>query len=73
MQASCMSCAASLQVEGRLNAIIPRLYRYCYDPMPRVQESMSRLWSVLVCAKGHPATWLPAHELPVRPLAAQPP
>ena len=39
---------ARKEVEAHLVDLIPRLYRYQYDPMPRVQESMSRLWNVLV-------------------------
>ena len=36
------------QIEPHLHLLIPRLYRYQYDPTPRVQEAMSRLWTVLV-------------------------
>ena len=45
---------ALLQSGGRdkvapyLDALIPRLYRYQYDPSTRVRDSIGRLWQVLV-------------------------
>jgi len=41
-----------LEIDDQLNEqlpfIIPRLYRYQYDPIPVVQTSMSAIWSYLV-------------------------
>lgn len=39
---------ARREVEPYLKTLIPKLFRYQYDPSQRVRESMSRLWSVLV-------------------------
>lgn len=36
------------QLNEQLPFIIPRLYRYQYDPTPIVQNSMSAIWSYLV-------------------------
>lgn len=36
------------QLNEQLPFIIPRLYRYQYDPTPIVQTSMSAIWSYLV-------------------------
>lgn len=36
------------QLNEQLPFIIPRLYRYQYDPTPIVQSSMSAIWSYLV-------------------------
>jgi proteasome component ECM29 len=42
------SCSIAHQIEPHLMKLVPRLYRYQYDPTPRVQDAMSRLWMVLV-------------------------
>jgi len=43
---------SKLEIDEQLNEqlpfIIPRLYRYQYDPIPIVQSSMSAIWSYLV-------------------------
>ena len=39
---------AGKQLEAYLPAIIPKLYRYQYDPTPRVQQSMTAIWAALV-------------------------
>lgn len=43
---------SKLEVDEQLNEqlpfIIPRLYRYQYDPTPIVQSSMSAIWNYLV-------------------------
>ena len=36
------------KVAPHLEALIPRLYRYQYDPATRVRDSIGRLWQVLV-------------------------
>ena len=36
------------QLSPYLPKIIPKLYRYQYDPTPRIQQSMSAIWSALV-------------------------
>ena len=36
------------QLTPHLPKIIPKLYRYQYDPTPRIQQSMSAIWSALV-------------------------
>ena len=36
------------QLAPHLPKIIPKLYRYQYDPTPRIQQSMSAIWSALV-------------------------
>lgn len=35
-------------MEPHLKRLIPKLYRYQYDPSQRVRERMSRLWNTLV-------------------------
>lgn len=43
---------SKLEIDEQLNEqlpfIIPRLYRYQYDPTPIVQSSMTAIWSYLV-------------------------
>lgn len=39
---------ARKEISPHMKSLIPRLFRYQYDPSPRVRESMSRLWSALV-------------------------
>lgn len=31
-----------------LSKLIPRLYRYKYDPLPHIQVTMSNIWKVIV-------------------------
>lgn len=49
---SCQESKSKLEIDDQLNEqlpfIIPRLYRYQYDPTPIVQTSMSAIWSYLV-------------------------
>ena len=39
---------AGQQLEPHLPAIIPKLYRYQYDPSPRIQQSMASIWDALI-------------------------
>lgn len=39
-------CGEALKVH--LPEIIPKLYRYQYDPTPNIQASMQNIWRVLV-------------------------
>merc|ERR1719509_653959 len=39
---------AGEQLEPHLPKIIPKLYRYQFDPTPKIQQSMSAIWSALV-------------------------
>ena len=39
---------AGNQLSPYLPKIIPKLYRYQYDPTPRIQQSMASIWSLLV-------------------------
>ena len=39
---------ASAQLEPYLSSLVPKLYRYQFDPNPRIQQSMSSIWSSLV-------------------------
>jgi proteasome component ECM29 len=39
---------AGEQLEPHLPKIIPKLYRYQFDPTPKIQQSMSAIWSSLV-------------------------
>jgi len=45
---STIAAKAGDQLEEHLPKIIPKLYRYQYDPTPRIQQSMSAIWSALV-------------------------
>jgi len=45
---STIASKAGDQLEEHLPKIIPKLYRYQYDPTPRIQQSMSAIWSALV-------------------------
>lgn len=36
------------QLKDHLPKIIPKLYRYQYDPTPNLQASMQNIWQVLV-------------------------
>ena len=39
---------AGEQLEPHLPKIIPKLYRYQFDPTPRIQQSMTAIWNSLV-------------------------
>jgi hypothetical protein len=39
---------AKKELEPHLEKLIPRLYRYQYDPSEKVRDSMTRLWHVIV-------------------------
>ena len=36
------------QLEPYLSKILPKLYRYQFDPVPRIQMSMMSIWNALV-------------------------
>lgn len=47
-----ISAAAKEQMQPFLGKIVPRLYRYKYDPTPRIQNSMCSIWdSILTDSK----------------------
>lgn len=39
---------AGSQLSEHLPKIVPRLYRYRFDPTPKIQNSMSSIWHALV-------------------------
>ena len=39
---------ASDQLQPYLASIVPKLYRYQFDPNPKIQQSMSAIWSSLI-------------------------
>jgi len=43
-----IAAKAGSQLEPYLPKIVPKLYRYQFDPTPRIQQSMSAIWSALV-------------------------
>ena len=43
-----LSTSALAAVAPYLDRLIPKIFRYLYDPSQRVRESMERLWSALV-------------------------
>jgi proteasome component ECM29 len=45
---SSIAAKAGAQMEQHLPKIVPKLYRYQFDPTPKIQESMSSIWSALV-------------------------
>ena len=45
---SSIAARAGDQLAPHLPRIIPKLYRYQFDPTPRIQQSMSAIWSSLV-------------------------
>jgi len=45
---SSIAARAGDQLTPHLPRIIPKLYRYQFDPTPRIQQSMSAIWSSLV-------------------------
>ncbi|CAH2075093.1 unnamed protein product, partial [Iphiclides podalirius] len=48
---------AGAQLAPQLGRIVPRLYRYRFDPTPRIQHSMAAIWHALV-----PNTQLTVHK-----------
>ena len=45
---STIAAHAQEQLAPHLSALVPRLYRYKYDPKPDVQQSMKNIWSAVV-------------------------
>lgn len=45
---STIASQAQEQLAPYLPTLVPRLYRYKYDPIPRIQLAMSSIWSALV-------------------------
>jgi len=45
---SSIAKAAGEQLTTHLPKIIPRLYRYQFDPTPKIQQSMASIWQALV-------------------------
>ena len=43
-----IAAQAGEQLEPHLPKIIPKLYRYQFDPTPKIQQSMSAIWNSLV-------------------------
>ena len=43
-----IAAKAGEQLEPHLPKIIPKLYRYQFDPTPKVQQSMQSIWNSLV-------------------------
>ena len=43
-----IAAKAGEQLEPHLPKIIPKLYRYQFDPTPKIQQSMSAIWNSLV-------------------------
>ena len=39
---------AQEQLAAYLPTLVPRLYRYKYDPNPRIQLAMSNIWSAVI-------------------------
>ncbi|XP_005102218.1 proteasome adapter and scaffold protein ECM29 [Aplysia californica] len=45
---STIAAQAGEQLAAYLPQIVPRLYRYRFDPNPKIQQAMSSIWNVLV-------------------------
>lgn len=45
---SSIATSAGDQLAAHLPKIVPRLYRYQFDPNPRIQNSMASIWHTLV-------------------------
>ncbi|XP_076034919.1 proteasome adapter and scaffold protein ECM29-like isoform X2 [Oratosquilla oratoria] len=45
---STLASQAGTQLEPYLPQIVPRLYRYQHDPVPRIQQPMASIWNALV-------------------------
>ncbi|KAG8312450.1 hypothetical protein J6590_023058 [Homalodisca vitripennis] len=45
---STIAKAAGEQLTAHLPKILPRLYRYQFDPTPKIQQSMASIWQALV-------------------------
>lgn len=39
---------ASEELNKYLPSIVPRLYRYQFDPTPKIQQSMSSIWRAII-------------------------
>ncbi|XP_032510836.2 proteasome adapter and scaffold protein ECM29 [Danaus plexippus] len=55
-----LTAAAGGSLSTHLPRIVPRLYRYRFDPTPRIQNSMAAIWSALV--SNTPATVQKYHK-----------
>lgn len=45
---STIAAQAGEQLAPYLPQIVPRLYRYQFDPNPKIQQAMSSIWNALV-------------------------
>lgn len=45
---SMIAATAREELSSHLPLLVPRLYRYKYDPNPRVQLAMTSIWSAVV-------------------------
>ena len=45
---SSIAAQAKEQFAPYLPSLVPRLYRYKYDPIPRIQLAMSSIWNAVV-------------------------
>ena len=45
---SVIAATAREELAPHLQVIVPRLYRYKYDPSPRVQLAMTSIWAAVV-------------------------
>ncbi|KAK7017866.1 hypothetical protein SK128_016544, partial [Halocaridina rubra] len=45
---STLASQAGIQLEPYLPQIVPKLYRYQYDPTPKIQQPMTAIWNALV-------------------------
>ena len=43
-----IAAQAGEQLAPHLHKIVPKLFRYQFDPNPRIQQAMSSIWSALV-------------------------
>ena len=45
---SSIAAQSKEQFASYLPSLVPRLYRYKYDPIPRIQLAMSNIWNAVV-------------------------
>lgn len=45
---STIAAQAGEQLQPFLSQIVPKLYRYQFDPNPRIQQAMGSIWNALV-------------------------
>ena len=45
---STIAAQAGEQLAPYLHQIVPKLYRYQFDPNPRINQAMTSIWSALV-------------------------